>query len=167
MERFPHTLLSRVPGLQCVSLATSTGSMARVTVELPEDVLAAARKCAKHERRGQSAVVCARTRESTLTEWPESLVNLLRHGTGNIVEPDDPPLRDLNLCPECGCARQDTREWRILAPLAARFRVCGHWRAGIGERTRARHEGSDRMPTEGHDRDKFRHSRGDSCFTPG
>ena len=96
-ERFPHTLLSRVFELQHVYLATYTGSMAQVTVYLPEDVLAAARKCAKHERRSLSAWVSSRICESTLTEWPESLVDLLRHGTGDIVEPDDPPPGDLDL----------------------------------------------------------------------
>ena len=50
-----------------------------------------------HEGKSLSAWVGARIRESTLTEWPESLVDLLRHGTGDIVEPDDPPPRDRNL----------------------------------------------------------------------
>ena len=71
--------------------------MARVTVYLPEDVLAIARKCAKHDRTSLSAWVSARIRESTLTEWPESLVKLLHHGTGDLVEPDDPPPGDRNL----------------------------------------------------------------------
>ena len=88
---------SRILELQHVYLSTYTGGMAQVTVYLPEDVLAVARKCAKHERRSLSAWVSARIRESTLTEWPESLVDLLRHGTGDIVEPDDPPPGDLNI----------------------------------------------------------------------
>ena len=70
--------------------------MARITVHVPEDVLAVARNRAKHERKSLSAWVSARIREATSTEWPESLVDLLRHGTGDIVEPDDPPPRDLN-----------------------------------------------------------------------
>ncbi len=73
--------------------------MAQVTVYLPEDVLAVARKRAKHQRKSLSAWVSARIRESTSTEWPESLVDLLHHGTGDIVEPNDPPPRDLNLFP--------------------------------------------------------------------
>jgi len=73
--------------------------MARVTVYLPEDVLAIARKRADQERKTLSAWLSARIRESTLTEWPESLVDLLHHATGDIVEPDDPPPSDLNLLP--------------------------------------------------------------------
>ncbi len=71
--------------------------MAQVTVYLPDDVLAAARNCAENQHRSLSAWVSARIREATLTEWPESLVDLLRHGTGDIVEPDDPPPGDLNI----------------------------------------------------------------------
>ena len=73
--------------------------MARVTVYLPEDVLAIARGCAEHERTSLSAWVGARIRESTSTEWPESLVDLLHHGTGDIVEPADPPPVDEKLFP--------------------------------------------------------------------
>lgn len=95
-KRFPQTPLSHVSGLQYTYLATYTESMAQVIVYLPEDVLAVARKCAKHERKSLSAWVSARIREATLAEWSEGLVDLLRHGTGDIVEPDDPPPRDLN-----------------------------------------------------------------------
>ena len=73
--------------------------MAQVTVYLPDDVLAAARKCAENERRSLSAWVSARIREAAVTEWPESLIDLLHHGIGDIVEPDDPPPEDLNLFP--------------------------------------------------------------------
>ena len=65
--------------------------MAQVTVYLPDDVLAAARKCAENERRSLSAWVSARIREATATEWPESLVDLLHQGSGDLVEPDDLP----------------------------------------------------------------------------
>ncbi len=71
--------------------------MAQVTVYLPDDVLAAARKCADAERTSLSAWVSARIREAMATEWPESLVDLLHHGSGDIVEPDDPPPGDLDL----------------------------------------------------------------------
>lgn len=71
--------------------------MAQVTVYLPDDVLAVARNRAENERKSLSAWVSARIREATLTEWPEAFVDLLRHGTGEIVEPDDPPPGDLNL----------------------------------------------------------------------
>lgn len=69
--------------------------MARVTVYLPDEVLAVARKCAETEHCSLSAWVGGRIREATLTEWPESLVDLLRHGTGDIVEPDDRPPQDV------------------------------------------------------------------------
>ena len=71
--------------------------MAQVTVYLPDDVLAAARKCAENERRSLSAWVGARIREATASEWPETLVDLLHHGAGDIEEPDDPPPEDLDL----------------------------------------------------------------------
>ena len=68
--------------------------MAQVTVYLPANVLAAARKCADLENRSLSAWVSTLIREATVTEWPDSLVELLRHGGGDIVEPDDPPPED-------------------------------------------------------------------------
>ncbi|MDE0124697.1 MAG: hypothetical protein OXN97_08995 [Bryobacterales bacterium] len=71
--------------------------MARVTVYLPDEVLAVARKCAENEHCSMSAWVGGRIREATLTEWPEGLVDLLRHGTGDIVEPDDRPPGDVEL----------------------------------------------------------------------
>lgn len=71
--------------------------MAQVTVFLPDDVLAAARKFAENERRSLSGWVSARIREATASEWPKTLVDLLHHGTGDIVEPDDPPPEDLDL----------------------------------------------------------------------
>ena len=73
--------------------------MAQVTVYLPDDVLAAARKGAENERMSLSAWVSARIREASVTEWPDSLIDLLHHGTGDIVEPDDPPPEGLNLFP--------------------------------------------------------------------
>lgn len=71
--------------------------MAQVAVYLPDDVLAIARKCAENEHSNLSAWVGGRIREATLTEWPESLVDLLYHGTGDIVEPNDRPPGGLNL----------------------------------------------------------------------
>ena len=71
--------------------------MAQVTVYLPSDVLAAARRSAEKERRSLSAWVSALIRDATATEWPESFVHLLHHGSGDIVEPDDPPPGDLDL----------------------------------------------------------------------
>lgn len=65
--------------------------MAQVIVYLPADVLEAARKCAYQENRSLSAWVSTLIREATATEWPDSLVNLLHHGGGDLVEPDDAP----------------------------------------------------------------------------
>ena len=70
--------------------------MAQVTVYLPADVLKAARKCADQESRSLSAWVSALIRDATATEWSESLVNLLHHGDGDLVEPDDPPPKDVH-----------------------------------------------------------------------
>ena len=71
--------------------------MAQVTVYLPDDVLAAARKSAEKERKSLSAWVGALIRGATAAEWPESFVNLLHQGHGDLVEPDDPPPGDLDL----------------------------------------------------------------------
>ena len=95
-DRFPQTPLARVSGFQDVYFPTPIWSVAQVAVYLPEDVLAIARKRAKHGRKSLSAWVSARIHESTSTDWPESLVNPLHHGTGDIVEPDDATPRDLN-----------------------------------------------------------------------
>ena len=70
--------------------------MAQVTVYLPADVLEVARKCAGRENRSLSAWVSALIREATATEWPAGLVELLHHGSGDLVEPDDPPPEDVD-----------------------------------------------------------------------
>ncbi len=78
--------------------------MAQVTVHLPDDVLAAARKCADEERRSLSAWAGALIQEATATEWPESLIVLLHHGSGDVAEPDDPPPGDPEIFRRCGCS---------------------------------------------------------------
>ena len=70
--------------------------MARVTLYLPADVLEAARRCAHQESRSLSAWVSKLIRQATTTEWPESLVKLLHHGNGDLVEPADPPPKDVD-----------------------------------------------------------------------
>ena len=70
--------------------------MAQVTIYLPADVLEAARRCAGEENRSLSAWVSTLIRGATATEWPESLVNLLHHGSGDLVEPEDPPPQDVD-----------------------------------------------------------------------
>lgn len=73
--------------------------MAQVTVYLPADVLEAARKCAGQENRSLSAWVSGLIREATATEWAGSLVDLLHHGGGDLVESDDPPPEDVDVLP--------------------------------------------------------------------
>ena len=70
--------------------------MAQVTVYLPADVLEAARKCADREKRSLSAWVRTLILDAIANEWPESLVNLLHHGNGDLVEPADPPPQDVD-----------------------------------------------------------------------
>ncbi|MDD9982175.1 MAG: hypothetical protein OXU81_12595 [Gammaproteobacteria bacterium] len=70
--------------------------MAQVTIYFPADVLEAARKCAGQEHRSLSAWVSTLIREATAMEWPEGLVNLIHHGSGDLVEPDDPPPEDVD-----------------------------------------------------------------------
>ena len=64
--------------------------MAQVTVYLPADVLDAARKKAREQHRSLSAWVSELIRRESVTEWPASLGDLLRHGNSDLVEPDDP-----------------------------------------------------------------------------
>ena len=73
--------------------------MAQVTVYLPADVLESARKCAGEENRSLSAWVSGLIREATATGWPDSLVDLLHHGGGDLVEPHDPPPEDVDVFP--------------------------------------------------------------------
>ena len=70
--------------------------MAQVTIYLPADVLEAARRCAYQENRSLSAWVRTLICDATANEWPESLVNLLHHGDGDLVEPTDPPPKDVD-----------------------------------------------------------------------
>ena len=65
--------------------------MAQVTIDLPADVLEAAHKCADQGNMSVSAWVSMLICETTATEWPEDLVDLLHHGSGDLVEPCDPP----------------------------------------------------------------------------
>lgn len=65
--------------------------MPAVTIYLPPDLIDAARKQASERNRSLSAWIGGLVREATATEWPRSLVELLRHGGADLVEPDDPP----------------------------------------------------------------------------
>ena len=70
--------------------------MVQVTINLPADVLEAARKCADQENQSLSAWVSTLIRNATATEWSENLVNLLHYGDGGLVEPADPPPKDVD-----------------------------------------------------------------------
>ena len=64
--------------------------MAQVTVYLPAEVLDAARQKARDQHRSLSAWVSDLIRRESVTEWPASFRELLRHGSADLVEPDDP-----------------------------------------------------------------------------
>ena len=71
--------------------------MAQVTVYLPADVLEAARRRARDQHRSLSAWVSELIRRESVTEWPENLKDLLRHGNADLIEPDDPPPEDVEV----------------------------------------------------------------------
>ena len=70
-------------------------SMPPVTIYLPADLIDAARRQAGKRHRSLSAWVTALVREATATEWPRGFVEILRRGSGDLVEPDDPPPEDV------------------------------------------------------------------------
>lgn len=72
-----------------------TFHMAQMTVYVPDDVLAAARRRAKEHDRSLSAWVSGLIRQETTADWPKSLVDLLHHGSSDLVEPDDQPPEDV------------------------------------------------------------------------
>ena len=70
--------------------------MAQVTIYLPDELIEEARERAKNAERSLSAWVGELIRrETTARDWPKSLVDLLTHGGGDLVEPDDPPPEDI------------------------------------------------------------------------
>jgi len=69
--------------------------MPAVTIYLPPDLIDAARKQASVGKLSLSAWIGGLVRDATATEWPRSLVDLLRHGNADLVEPDDPPPEDV------------------------------------------------------------------------
>lgn len=55
-----------------------------------------ARERARNEERSLSAWIAELVRrETTGKVWPKSFVDLLNHGGGDLVEPDDPPPEDI------------------------------------------------------------------------
>lgn len=71
--------------------------MAQVTVYLPADVLEAARRRAREQHLSLSAWVSELIRRESAIEWSDSLEQLLRHGSAELVEPDDPPSEDVEV----------------------------------------------------------------------
>lgn len=69
--------------------------MAQVTVYLPQDVLDAARKLAKEQNSSLSAWLSGLVRRESVSEWPKNLVDLLHHGSADLIEPEDPPPEDV------------------------------------------------------------------------
>ena len=69
--------------------------MAQVTVYLPQDVLDTARKLAKEQNSSLSAWLGGLVRRESVSEWPKSLVDLLRHGSADLIEPEDLPPEDV------------------------------------------------------------------------
>lgn len=72
--------------------------MAQLTIYLPEDLIQEARKRASKEEQSVSAWIAELVRrETTGKAWPKSFVDLLTHGGGDLVEPDDPPPEDIEV----------------------------------------------------------------------
>lgn len=69
--------------------------MPAVTIYLPPDLIDAARKRANESSRSLSAWIGGLVREATTTEWPRGILDLLRHGSADLVEPDDPTPEDV------------------------------------------------------------------------
>ena len=69
--------------------------MPPVTIYLPADLIDAARKHAGERHRSLSAWIAALVREATATEWPRGFAEIIRRGSGDLIEPDDPPPEDV------------------------------------------------------------------------
>ena len=69
--------------------------MPPVTIYLPGDLIDAARKEARGRNRSLSAWIGGLVQDAVTTDWPQSFVDLLRQGGGDLVEPDDPPPEDI------------------------------------------------------------------------
>ena len=69
--------------------------MPPVTIYLPGDRIDAAGKAARGGNRGLAAWIGGLVRDAVVTDWPQSFLDLLRLGAGDLVEPDDPPPEDI------------------------------------------------------------------------
>jgi len=69
--------------------------MAQVTIYLRDAIAAAAKQRAKRSGKSMSAwITDVLERELGAKKWPPALIELLTHGSGDLVEPEDPPPED-------------------------------------------------------------------------
>ena len=69
--------------------------MPPVTIHLPGDLIDAARKEARGGNRSLSAWIGGLVQDAAASDWARSFVDLLHRGSGDLVEPDDPPPEDI------------------------------------------------------------------------
>ncbi len=69
--------------------------MPPVTIYLPGDLIDAARKAARGRNRSLSAWIGGLVQDAVATDWPQSFFALPHRGSGDLVEPDDPPPEDI------------------------------------------------------------------------
>ena len=70
--------------------------------------------------------VGGRIREATSTAWPDSLVDLLRHGTGHSAEPDDRFPEDVDLFSQRGCSVPVCACRSSIGPTSKRRHACSN-----------------------------------------
>ena len=72
--------------------------MAQVTIYLSDAILSEARRRAKRQKKSLSAYFSEiLARETTQDQWPQSFVDLLNQGEGDLTEPADPPPEEVDL----------------------------------------------------------------------
>ena len=75
-------------------------AMPPVTIYLSGDLIDAARREARGRNRSLSAWIGGLVQDAVVSDWPQSFVDLLHQGAGDLVEPDDPPPEDIKPLPE-------------------------------------------------------------------
>ena len=75
-------------------------AMPPVTIYLPGDLIDAARREARGRNCSLSAWIGRLVQDAVASDWPQSFVDLLHQGAGDLVEPDDPPPEDIEPLPE-------------------------------------------------------------------
>jgi hypothetical protein len=72
--------------------------MAQVTIYLSDEILSEARRRAKRQKKSLSAYLSEiLARETARNQWPQSFVDLLNQGGGDLTEPEDPPPEEVDL----------------------------------------------------------------------